>query len=145
MTSCCGLAYAHPFALHVSAVTLHLLPVFCQVHDRAAPPTKPLPPDPAHPPPLQVTSAHLMVFSCVHVTPQAAAHLTRLPLNLHFLTAHFISIKQRPAPPTKPLPPDPDSQVQVCHLCVLCRVPSVQWGESAVGSVSRSPKPLKLI
>lgn len=43
---------------------VHVSPASCflsyQVHDRPAPPTKPLPPDPALKPPLQVTSADLI-------------------------------------------------------------------------------------
>ncbi|XP_041843012.1 disintegrin and metalloproteinase domain-containing protein 15 isoform X2 [Melanotaenia boesemani] len=70
-----------------------------EVHDRPAPPTKPLPPDPALKPPPQLVK-------------QRPAPPTK-PLPPDPPTPSNQEAVSRPAPPSKPLPPDPITPPQV--------------------------------
>ncbi|XP_037836230.1 disintegrin and metalloproteinase domain-containing protein 15 [Kryptolebias marmoratus] len=77
-----------------------LTPPQKQVHDRPAPPTKPLPPDPALNPSPQL------------VKPRPAPPTKPLPPDPPAPSEQ--PLVTRPAPPNKPLPPDPVTPAQVC-------------------------------
>lgn len=156
---CCFHASPGLLILRMPAVMLHLHPLFLQqVHQRPAPPTKPLPPDPALTPPPQVKCAEVCVLCTVVLIwsgvlwspvrsrgflgffswfwfgdqfcedPIRFLSFVFLVSNVWMLChgdtkrrvkrcacAHLftlISVKQHPAPPTKPLPPDPCAQVR---------------------------------
>ncbi|XP_017164796.1 disintegrin and metalloproteinase domain-containing protein 15-like [Poecilia reticulata] len=76
-----------------------LAPPHKEVHDRPAPPTKPLPPDPALTPPQQLVKAR-PAAPTKPLPPDPVAPGNQPPAS-------------RPAPPNKPLPPDPPAQVSV--------------------------------
>ncbi|XP_030013676.1 disintegrin and metalloproteinase domain-containing protein 15 isoform X3 [Sphaeramia orbicularis] len=89
-----------PLRYHLNTQTeIPLTPPQKEVHDRPAPPTKPLPPDPALKPPQQSAK-------------QRPAPPTK-PLPPDPPTPANQPLVSRPAPPNKPLPPDPVSPAQV--------------------------------
>nr|XP_046255470.1 disintegrin and metalloproteinase domain-containing protein 15 isoform X5 [Scatophagus argus] len=91
-----------PLRYHLNPPTdIPLTPPHKEVHDRPAPPTKPLPPDPA-----------------LTLPPQRPATPTK-PLPPNPYSQLRVS---RPAPPNKPLPPDPVTSGQVHHTCILVAV-----------------------
>ncbi|XP_055358912.1 LOW QUALITY PROTEIN: disintegrin and metalloproteinase domain-containing protein 12 [Betta splendens] len=88
-----------PLRYHLNPQTdIPLAPPPQKVHDRPAPPTKPLPPDPALKP----------LPQCVKQRP--APPNKPLPPDPYAPTSQLVS---RPAPPTKALPPDPVTAGQV--------------------------------
>ncbi|XP_076742403.1 disintegrin and metalloproteinase domain-containing protein 12 isoform X2 [Maylandia zebra] len=88
-----------PLRYHLNPQTdIPLTPPQKEVHDRPAPPTKPLPPDPALKPPPQL------------VKQRPAPPTKPLPPDPPAPSNQLVS---RPAPPNKPLPPDPITPGQV--------------------------------
>ncbi|XP_030606048.1 disintegrin and metalloproteinase domain-containing protein 15 isoform X2 [Archocentrus centrarchus] len=89
-----------PLRYHLNHQTdIPLTPPQKEVHDRPAPPTKPLPPDPALKPPPQLVK-------------QRPAPPTK-PLPPDPPAPSNQQLVSRPAPPNKPLPPDPVTPGQV--------------------------------
>ncbi|XP_070823311.1 disintegrin and metalloproteinase domain-containing protein 15 isoform X1 [Chaetodon trifascialis] len=86
-----------PLRYHLNPPTdIPLTPPHKEVHDRPAPPTKPLPPDPALKPPPQSVKQR-PAPPCKPLPPDPYSQL----------------LVSRPAPPDKPLPPDPVTPGQV--------------------------------
>ncbi|XP_067366792.1 disintegrin and metalloproteinase domain-containing protein 15 isoform X2 [Channa argus] len=88
-----------PLRYHLNPqMDIPLTPPHKEVHDRPAPPTKPLPPDPSLNPPPQ------------SVKQRPATPTKPLPPDPPTPTKQLVN---RPAPPNKPLPPDPVTPGQV--------------------------------
>lgn len=107
---CCFHASPGLLILCMPAVMLHLHPLFLQqVHQRPAPPTKPLPPDPALTPPPQVKCAEV----CVLCVPLYLSGLASSEVQFFLGSDSGISSVR--------------IRLNSCHLCFWCVNVAPRW------------------